>query len=214
MSALAFEDLAVSTLGVPKENIITLLNDEATSGQLKSKLELIKELADSNGNLYIYFAGHGVPDKDGNTYILPSDMSADSIHLEPNLKLNNIYSKLAKSSAKNIFVFMDSCFSCKDDSGSLLYKGVAPILKRNNQNSIDNKLTILTAGGANDFANDYKEQSQRLFSYYLIKELSQGKTDLGEVYSIIKNKIKRTSLMKGIGYKQVPQISGLNFNLK
>ena len=213
LSALAFEDLAINTLGIPKENIITLLNDDATSGQLKAKFELIKELADSNGNLYVYFAGHGVPGKDGNTYILPNDMSADSIHLEPNLQLNTIYSKLAKSSAKNVFVFMDSCFSGKDDKGELLYKGVAPILKRNVENSVDNKLTVLTAGGANDFANDYSDKKQRLFSYFLIKELSSGKSDLNEVYSSIKNEIKRTSLMKGIGYKQVPEISGLNFNL-
>ncbi len=213
LSALAFEDLAINTLGIPKENVITLLNDDATSGQLKAKFELIKELADSNGNLYIYFAGHGVPGKDGNTYILPNDMSADSIHLEPNLQLNTIYSKLAKSQAKNVFVFMDSCFSGKDDKGELLYKGVAPILKRNVENSVDNKLTILTAGGANDFANDYSDKKQRLFSYFLIKELASGKSDLKEVYSSIKNEIKRTSLMKGIGYKQVPEISGLNFNL-
>ena len=213
LSALAFEDLAINTLGIPKENIITLLNDDATSGQLKAKFELIKELADSNGNLYVYFAGHGVPGKDGNTYILPNDMSADSIHLEPNLQLNTIYSKLAKSSAKKVFVFMDSCFSGKDDKGELLYKGVAPILKRNVENSVDNKLTVLTAGGANDFANDYSDKKQRLFSYFLIKELSSGKSDLNEVYSSIKNEIKRTSLMKGIGYKQVPEISGLNFNL-
>lgn len=213
LSALAFEELAIKTLGIPKENVITLLNDDATSGQLKAKIELIKELADSNGNLYVYFAGHGVPGKDGNTYILPNDMSADSIHLEPNLQLNNIYSKLSKSNAKNVFVFMDSCFSGKDDKGELLYKGVAPILKRNKENSIDSKLTVITAGGANDFANDYEDKKQRLFSYYLIQELSQGKTDLNEVYSNIKNDIKRTSLMKGIGYKQVPQISGSFFDL-
>jgi hypothetical protein len=213
LSALAFEELAVNTLGIPKENVITLLNDDATSGQLKAKIELVKELADSNGNLYVYFAGHGVPGKDGNTYVLPNDMSADSIHLEPNLQLNNIYSKLAKSNAKNVFVFMDSCFSGKDDKGELLYKGVAPILKRNTENSIDNKLTVLTAGGVNDFANDYSEKKQRLFSYYLIQELASGKTDLNEIYSSIKNNIKRTSLMKGIGYKQVPEISGNYFNL-
>ena len=213
LSALAFEELAVNTLGIPKENVITLLNDDATSGQLKAKIELVKELADSNGNLYVYFAGHGVPGKDGNTYVLPNDMSADSIHLEPNLQLNNIYSKLAKSNAKNVFVFMDSCFSGKDDKGELLYKGVAPILKRNTENSIDNKLTVLTAGGVNDFANDYADKKQRLFSYYLIQELASGKTDLNEIYSSIKNNIKRTSLMKGIGYKQVPEISGNYFNL-
>lgn len=208
LSALAFEELAIKTLGLPKENVITLLNDDATSGQLKAKIELIKELSDKNGNIYLYFAGHGVPGKDGNTYMLPSDMSADSIHLEPNLKLDNVYAKLSKSNAKNVFIFMDSCFSGKDDKGSLLYKGVAPVLKTKKTVLNSNKLTILTAGGATDFANDYEKKKQRLFSYYLIKELAQGKTNLNEVYSAIKNKVKRTSLMKGVGYKQVPQVFG------
>lgn len=163
LSALAFEELAIKTLGVPKENIIMLLNDEATSGQVKAKIELIKELADQNGNLYVYFAGHGVPGKDGNTYILPADMSADSIHLEPNLQLDKVYNKLSTSQAKKIFVFIDSCFSGKDDRGSLLYKGVAPVLKTKRTIVNSNKLTILTAGSSTDFANDFQEKNKDFF---------------------------------------------------
>ena len=208
VSALAFEELANKTLGIPKENIITILNDEATSGQLKAKIELIKELSDKRGNIYIYFAGHGVPGKDGSTYILPSDMSADTIHLEPNLKLDNIYAKLSKMKAKNIFVFMDSCFSGKDDSGSLLYKGVAPVLRTNKTVISGNKLTVFTAGQSTDFANDMQSKQQRMFSYYLIKELSEGKKVLSSIYPNIKNKVKRASLMKGLGYKQIPQLYG------
>lgn len=208
LSAMAFKELANKTLGIPKENIITLLDEQATSGQLKAKIEIIKELADKNGNLYVYFAGHGVPGKDGNTYILPSDMSADNIHLEPNLMLDNLYSQLSKTSAKNVFVFMDTCFSGKDDKGGLLYKGVAPILKTKKTVIDSSKLTVLTAGSSNDFANEYQDKKQRLFSYYLIKELAEGNTNLQEIYSTIKDQVKRASLLKGIGYKQVPQIYG------
>ena len=207
-SALAFAELANKTFGVPKENIMTLIDNEATSGQLKAKFALIKELADKRGNLYIYFAGHGVPGKDGSTYILPYDMTADGIHLEPNLKLDTIYAKLSALKVKNVFVFMDSCFSGKDDKGGLLYRGVAPVLKNKKTVIKDNKLTLMTAGKSTDFANDYREKGQRMFSYYLIKELSQGETNLNKVYPEIKSKVKRSSLMKGIGYKQVPQIYG------
>jgi hypothetical protein len=208
LSAMAFEELAVKTLGLPKENVMTILNDDATSGQIKAKMELVKELVESNGNLYVYFAGHGVPGKDGKTYLLPSDMSADSIHLEPNLQLDKIYAKLSKSSAKKVFVFMDSCFSGKDDEGGLLYQGVAPVLRTNKTVISGNKLTVFTAGKSTDFANDYSEKKQRLFSYYLIKELAQGKSNLHNVYETIRKKVKRTSLIKGVGYKQVPQIYG------
>jgi len=208
LSAMAFEELAQKTLGIPKENIITLLNDDATSGQIKANIELIKELSDRRGNLYVYFAGHGVPAKDGSTYLLPSDMSADSIHLEPNLKLDTIYAKLAKAEAKNVFVFMDSCFSGKDDKGSLLYKGVAPVLRTKKTVINSNKLTILTAGKSTDFANDYENKQQRMFTYFLIKELAQGKKNLNKIYPDIQSDVKRASLRKGIGYKQVPQIYG------
>jgi caspase domain-containing protein len=207
-SALAFAELANKTFGIPKENIITLLNDEATSGQLKAKFALIKELADKRGSVYIYFAGHGVPGKDGSTYILPYDMTADGIHLEPNLKLDNIYAKLSKLKVKNVFVFMDSCFSGKDDKGGLLYRGVAPVLRSKKTVINSNKLTLITAGKSTDFANDYREKGQRMFSYYLIKELSHGETNLNKIYPEVKSKVKRSSLMKGIGYKQVPQIYG------
>jgi len=208
LSAMAFKELANKTLGIPKENIITLLNDDATSGQIKANIELIKELTDNRGNLYVYFAGHGVPGKDGSTYLLPSDMSADTIHLEPNLKLDTIYAKLASSQAKNVFVFMDSCFSGKDDKGGLLYRGVAPVLKTNKTVITSDKLTIFTAGKSTDFANDYKTKQQRMFTYYLIKELASGKKNLNVIYGDIKSNVKRASLRKGLGYKQVPQIYG------
>lgn len=207
-SALAFEELANKTFGIPKENIITLLNDKASSGQLKAKIELIKELAEKGSNLYVYFAGHGVPGKDGATYILPADMSADSIHLEPNLKLDAIYKQLSRSLASNVYVFMDSCFSGKDDSGKLLYKGVAPVLRINKTKVTSRKLMIFTAGKSTDFANDLKEKKHRLFSYHLLNELSKGNKNLKSIYQNIRRKVKRSSLMKGIGYKQVPQLYG------
>jgi len=207
-SALAFEELAHKTFGLPKENIITLLNDKASSGQLKAKLELVKELAERGSNLYVYFAGHGVPGKDGSTYLLPSDMSADSIHLEPNLKLDTIYKRLSQSLASNVYVFMDSCFSGKDDTGKLLYKGVAPVLRIQKTKVESKKLTIFTAGKSTDFANDYKDKKHRLFSYHLISELSKGNRSLKMVYENIRRSVKRSSLMKGIGYKQVPQLYG------
>jgi len=207
-SALAFSELANKTMGVPKENIITLINEQATSGQLKAKIELIKELADSRGNLYIYFAGHGVPGKDGQTYILPYDMSADAIHLEQNLRLDKIYARLAKINVKKVFVVMDTCFSGKDDSGSLLYKGVAPVLRSKKIKVDKRKISVLTAGKSTDFANDLASKKQRMFTYYLIKELANGKRDLNSIYPDVQAKVKRASLRKGLGYKQIPQRYG------
>ena len=59
-----------------------------------------------------------------------------------------------------------------------------------------------------DFANDFSEKKHRLFSYYLINELASGQTDLQNLYKTIRKKVKRQSLRKGIGYKQVPDFFG------
>lgn len=207
-SAFAFKELATKALGVPEENILLLVNEEATSGQVKSKIELIKELADEGSKIYVYFAGHGVPGRDSNSYLLPADMSADAIHLEPGLMLNNIYQRLAMSKADNVYVFVDSCFSGKDDRGELLYKGVAPVLRTSKTTLTSNKLTIISAGGSSDFANDLKEKKQRMFTYYLIKALESGEKHIDSVFPQIQAQVKRASLMKGIGYKQVPELAG------
>ena len=58
------------------------------------------------------------------------------------------------------------------------------------------------------FANDFAEKKQRLFSYYLINELASGQKNLQKVYDTIRAKVKRQSLRKGLGYKQVPDFFG------
>ncbi|MBV1880246.1 MAG: caspase family protein [Pseudomonadales bacterium] len=207
-SAQSFYQLANTTFGIPEKNILTLYNDEASSGQLKYKIETLRELAENDSKIYLYFAGHGVPGKDGDTYLLPADMSADAIYLEPNLKLSNIYKKLSSSSASSVFVFIDSCFSGKDDEGNLLYKGVAPVLKVKKEKVDSRKLAVFTAGKSNEFANDFQDKGHRLFSYYLIDQLSKGTKQLDTIYQSVRRSVKRDSIKKGLGYKQEPQIYG------
>jgi len=207
-SAKSFKLLAQNVLGVPKENIIYLTNEKATSGQIKSNIELISQLVEDGSTIYFYYAGHGVPATNGKTYLLPSDMKADNIEIEKGLAISNIYDKLSKSPAKKVVVFMDSCFSGKDDSGKLLYKGVAPVL-RNKKAKIDKtKLSVFSAGSSSDFANQYKDEEQRMFSYFVIKGLLDGKKNSDELSNYVKMSVKRKSLRLGLSYKQVPQYDG------
>lgn len=205
-SAKSFALAARNLLGIPGENIFILENRDATSGQIKTKLAYMKELAEEGDSIYLFFAGHGVPGTDGKTYLLPSDMSADAIHLEPQLELNRIYETLDKSSAEQVFVFVDSCFSGKNDEGGLLYKGVAPVFKKSTKQYSSNKLFVMTAGGPTDFANQYESQHQRMFSYFLIKGLLDKQNDIANLYKYIRKNVKRESLRLGLGYKQIPQL--------
>lgn len=205
-SAKSFATAAQNVLGIPKENIISLVNEQATSGNIKSNLELMNRLAEHGDTIYFYFAGHGVPGKDGQTYLLPTDMSADAIHMEKSLQLDKIYEKLNSSQAKKIYAFIDSCFSGKDDKGDLVYKGVAPVLKVKNKQFSSNKLTVMTAGKSDEFANQLESQRQRLFGYYLMKGLSKNFENIDKLYDYVRRSVKRASLKIGLGYMQVPQI--------
>jgi len=207
-SAQSFNLMAENVLGVPTENIFMLVNDKATSGRVKANIALVTELAERGDSVYFFFAGHGVPGIDGNTYILPSDMTADSIHLEPKLKLDTIYAQLATSKASRIYVFIDSCFSGRDDTGAMIYRGAAPVFRKKKHHFSSQKLTVMTAGSAEDFANQYDKQKQRLFSYYLIKGFADEKKskDIKTLYEYVRHNVKRESLRIGLGYKQIPQL--------
>jgi hypothetical protein len=66
----------------------------------------------------------------------------------------------------------------------------------------------MTAGSAEDFANQYDKEKQRLFSYYLIKGLADEtkNKDIKTLYEYVRRNVKRESLRIGLGYKQVPQL--------
>jgi len=206
-SALAFSELAQKTFGIPKENVMLLIDDEASSGSIKSSLHLLKELADTDSTIYFYYAGHGLPSRSGETYILPYDMSAAAVEVETQLQIDNIYKVLGESKAKKIFVVLDSCFSGKDTKGELLYEGVAPIFKVKKVEP-KKRMTVFSAGGPEEFANDFKEQKHRMFTYFLIDAINSGSTVSEEIYNNTKTNVKRASLQKGLVYKQVPRISG------
>ena len=207
-SAQSFHLMAENVLGVPTENIFMLINEKATSGRIKANIALVAELAERGDTVYFFFAGHGVPGIDGNTYILPSDMTADTIHLEPKLKLDSIYAKLSLSEASRLYVFIDSCFSGRDDKGEMIYRGAAPVFKKKKQHFSSHKLTVMTAGSADDFANQYERQQQRLFSYYLMKGYADEKynKNMDTLYDYVRRNVKRESLRIGLGYKQIPQL--------
>jgi len=215
-SAKMFSRYANKVLGVPNENIWEFINDrETSSGFIKAQWIDFLNIIPKDATVYFYYSGHGVPGNDGNAYILPSDTNAETIVLDKQFRLSNIYKSLNDTKAKRIVAFVDSCFSGKDDNGNLLFGGVAPILRHNPLNIEKSKMTLITAGGANEFSNQYKEKQHRLFSFYLMKGLAKGFTSSEELFKYIRKNVLDKSRKIGYAYKQIPEISGLrNIQIK
>jgi len=212
-SAIAMRDILKKRLGIDAKHTFALFDTKASSGAIKDKLEALLVRVKSGDSIYFYYSGHGIPSKEGDAFILPSDKVVDFIEKDPFFKLENIYAMLSDSKAAHSFVFVDACFSGKTDN-TLLFKGVAPGLIKTKKIPYDKrKMTIITAGQDNEFSNMYEEKRYRLFSYYLTKALIDNINDLSLLYKKVNLNVLQKSKELGSRYEQNPQIYG-NQNIK
>ena len=207
-SAMAFMQYSSKLLGVPDDNIWAFVGNKTSSGFIKSQWNDFLSMIEPGATVYFYYSGHGVPGTDGEAYILPSDTSAEVATNDKTFMLKNIYKNLSKTKAKKVVAFVDSCFSGKDDKGSLLFDGVAPVLKVKKTTFDKSKMTIFTAGSSKNFSNQYKEKKQRLFSYFLMKGIAKGKTNTKELFAYVRKNVANKSRKLGVAYMQIPQLLG------
>lgn len=103
-------------MGVPKDNIILMLDKEATLETMKSNIKKKMEEGDENTTFIFYYAGHGV--KAGKKYYFCNyDMKAKA---ETRFDVSYLSTTAAKSfKGKRIILMADCCYS-----GSLLSEGL------------------------------------------------------------------------------------------
>lgn len=102
------------TLGV--EQVITFTNQQVSGLFFKSTFDpnigkLTNMIDPGKTDLFVYYSGHGVPDRNGDeVYLFPSDGSINLLK-EGGYSINNFYESLNKLNAKSVTVIMDACFS-------------------------------------------------------------------------------------------------------
>ncbi len=102
------------TLGV--EQVITYTNQQVSGLFFKSTFDpsigkLTNMIDPGKTDLFVYYSGHGVPDRNGDeVYLFPSDGSINLLK-EGGYSINNFYESLNKLNAKSVTVIMDACFS-------------------------------------------------------------------------------------------------------
>jgi hypothetical protein len=201
-------------LGVPQENIITLIDSEATKGKIAGLIQsYLKMNVDSNTRLYVYFAGHGMPSlRDGDAFICTYD--ADPRFIEhTGYKLEELYSDIGKLPLKNAIIFIDSCFSGSSSrSGQMLLADARPaLIKVDNIKLTSDKIISLAASKGDQISSSYKEKEHGLFTYFMLKGL-RGPADtdedkeisVQELYHYVNKQVGKVSRRKGI--EQTPII--------
>ena len=162
-SATLFAQWAQKVLGAKPSNTTLLTNADATSGAFRGRLNTLLARLRPQHRLLVYYAGHGVPTKQG-SYLLAQDGGPGSFE-EQDLQLNRLYRRIGRSRVANALVFIDACFSGRADRKTMVFDGIAPII-RVPRSVIGANTTVISAGGGKQFANQHKQRGHRLFGYH------------------------------------------------
>ena len=208
------------------EQVVLYTNDEI-SGYFWDDIfnpetgELQKAIIKGKTNLFVFYSGHGVPEKDGNkVYLFPSDGKIARLN-QQGLELNNFYDNLAALEAASVTVFLDACFTgasrtsknydIKNLDGTKT--GIHQASKMPEPwNSYDN-FNVFTSSSGNETSLGYDNAETGLFSFFLMAGM-QGAADvnndkqitLGELKNYVIKNVTETS--PKISGKQTPEFHG------
>lgn len=190
----SFKNYCMKTLGIPESHI--LYSENATAGKIKSELKKSRDILDAykgEASLIVYYAGHGVPDKNFDGYLLPTDCSGSDLSMA--VALNDMYSQFAEAPAQSIVVFLDACFSgSKRGEGMLQNARAVKVVAKDNKPK--GKVIVFSAAQGDETAHPYKEQRHGIFTYYLLKKLkdTKGEATLLELGEYVQTQVRQNSI--------------------
>jgi uncharacterized caspase-like protein len=208
-------------LGISQVLIFT--NEEVTISRLNRVFnpgygELQKAVIKDSTEVFVFFSGHGIPDKTGdNTYLFPYDGIKEDLETFA-YNTNKLYENLEKLQSKKITVILDACFSGSSrqstkikEENLVAQKGVIIKAKKH---WLDNEaFTMINSSTGTETSLGYDASETGLFTYFFCAGL-QGKADenedkiinLGELKRYVyKNVTENSQRMTGL---QTPEFSG------
>jgi TonB family protein len=210
-SAQQFAEISQKLLGAQPQNVIVLTDSQATLGRLLSRLNTLLNRLGPQDQLLFYYAGHGVPSKDGaGAYLLAQDGGPGSYE-QPDLQLGQIYTVIAKSRVGQAKIFIDACFSGRSGKDSIVFEGIAPIVVKQKQSFPNSdRIAVMTAGRGDQFSNQDKARGHRLFSYHLMRLILEDgvKLEIGQLHQRLRQRVLEDSRRIGPEFEQEPELQG------
>ena len=200
-------------MGYPEENIVTLINENATKSDFEKYFEKwLLNNAEKDSTVFIYYSGHGAPNpKTGDAYLVPYDGDPSFID-QTGYSLKRMYDTLGKLPAKNIIVALDSCFSGAGGR-SVIAEGTRPLVM-NLQNAITSSanMTVIAAASGAQVSSTYKEKGHGLFTYFMLKGIKNedvvtpdGSIKIDDLFGYLKPQVERIA-RKQYNNEQTPQL--------
>ena len=167
--------------------------------------ELRKAIVKGETEVFIFYSGHGVPDKDGqNIYLFPSDGKINRLEAQ-GYNIEKLYENLNELDAKHITVILDACFSgasrstAKIGTENLIAQKGVKIRSRNTWFN-DPNFTVISSSTGEETSLGFDDTETGLFTYYFAAGL-QGAADanndktitLGELREYVTRNVRETS---------------------
>ncbi len=170
----SFETSILSRSGKTHELIIL----DAKEREIHSTIQLLKNLLTENDTLIVYYAGHGIYQKDiERAYWLPVDAVPDQDYTW--IKATDLTDKLKQFTARNILVVADSCYS------GAMAKREVPELKTLDENrrkallkAATRKSRILLSSGGTEPVLDGGGKGHSVFARAFITALEKMDKDI------------------------------------
>jgi len=190
--ARVMAEYLTKVMGYPEENIVMLINDHAARSDFEKYLgKWLPNNVEKDSSVFVYYSGHGAPNpKTGDAYLVPYDGDPSFIE-ETGYPLKRLYAKLDKLPAREIIVVLDSCFSGAGGR-SVLAKGARPlVMNMDKQVLYSDRIAVLTASAGNQISSTHEEKGHGLFTYFFLKGIKDGNSELGTLYNYLKPQVER-----------------------
>jgi len=178
-------------MGYPEENIVTLINDRALKSDMEKYFEKwLSNNVEKEGSVFVYYSGHGAPNPNtGDAYLVPYDGDPSFID-QTGYSLKRLYKNLNELPAREIIVVLDSCFSGAGGR-SVLAKGARPlVMNMDKQVFHSDRIAILSASSGGQISSTHEEKGHGLFTYFFLKGIKNGNSELGDLYYYLKPQVK------------------------
>lgn len=182
------------TLGIPSENIDFHL--DATAGKMNQAVDRLRSIiknSSGSAEVFVYYAGHGLPDDNKEPYLIPVDITGANV--QSGLKLYDVYRKLSEFPSARVTVILDACFSGAARGQDLL--AMRGVRIRANQQEITGNLVVYTASSGEQGSLPYADKQHGIFTYYLLKKLQEsgGNLSYAEMHDYLKQQVGLNSVL-------------------
>ena len=178
--ARSMKSIMLEYFDFPKDNIISLFNEDATYHNIRKQFSEISKSAEKNDRVLIFFAGHGetldLPEGGEQGYLLPYDGDTVDLYLTA-VPMDELKQIAFMSKAKHILYLVDACY------GGIAAIGSRGLDSKTTPNYIE-KITrnkarqIITAGGRGEKVIEKSEWGHSVFTLNLNRGLKDGNADL------------------------------------